>query len=617
MGVTSATNYEYKDPYGKTAAGYNIDGKIYKDAAGTQRIDAGSIVDTKNGQYMLGADGNSYRIDNANGGQTYINPDGTISSGTAQSQQTYDTSGNRVATGTIVPTLNGTYIKTDNGSMLYADYLKQQQSAAGGTTTLTTATNGQAYLDSAANAARQSVQLATDAAVQGYEGQRDTITGNYADTTKQLYAEYMRGQSGLANQLASQGLYNSGYSDTARVNELTNYQNNMYNATEQRNSQIKTLESEIAQAKLTGASNLASLESELAQLQLQQYNADRDYNLTVQQYNDSRSDVEYSRKASAAQAAADMGDFSQIASLYGIDTSAAELLFNNSIETSNIELQQAKQNLVQSELQFQYDYDIAYKELDLKLKQADNDQNTQLFNNALNAAEMGDFSLMKSLGLDTTNLENDWATKSYAAQLANKLTEAEIATEKSSAYKNYTTAANNTATTNAQIANMGPSSTSGSPSSTADDELNAERARQDAASAIQGWMGQGSSTAARNMLNFIQNNRDAIIAKYGEYGAEVYIQTALANCPGMSQYTEVDKTYAFSPKEYVSNIKNEYLAIDGQTISGLSDSVKTEICSNIINSDYSDSEVKEILDQLGLSRYYAKNQDAVDAYRKS
>lgn len=56
---SAPTQVVYKDPNGKSAMGYIVNGKTYQDRAGTQRIAAGSVVPTPNGTYRLNADGSS------------------------------------------------------------------------------------------------------------------------------------------------------------------------------------------------------------------------------------------------------------------------------------------------------------------------------------------------------------------------------------------------------------------------------------------------------------------------------------------------------------------------------------------------------------------------------
>lgn len=62
---------------------------------------------------------------------TYIDANGNKKTGYIINGATYQDAAGRtpVGTGSIVDTANGQYIKTDTGSMLYSDYLKQQQAA--------------------------------------------------------------------------------------------------------------------------------------------------------------------------------------------------------------------------------------------------------------------------------------------------------------------------------------------------------------------------------------------------------------------------------------------------------------------------------------------------------
>ena len=55
--MAESVKVKYFDPSGRAQEGYIIDNKTYKDSAGTQRVDLGSVVETAGGTYMLTKNG--------------------------------------------------------------------------------------------------------------------------------------------------------------------------------------------------------------------------------------------------------------------------------------------------------------------------------------------------------------------------------------------------------------------------------------------------------------------------------------------------------------------------------------------------------------------------------
>ena len=58
-----STKVTYYDPYGTQHTGYNIGGKTYKDAGGTQRIDVGTFVNNPDGTWWLLTDKGGVQVD--------------------------------------------------------------------------------------------------------------------------------------------------------------------------------------------------------------------------------------------------------------------------------------------------------------------------------------------------------------------------------------------------------------------------------------------------------------------------------------------------------------------------------------------------------------------------
>ena len=199
----------YTDPNGQRATGYSINNRMYKDAAGTQRIDNGSLVT------------------NASGTQTWI--------------------------------------MTDQGGIPYQTWLAQQAAQQ----------QQQNYLDDAKAAAIEAANQRLEADILAIEQYRPKYNQQYDDLARQNYQSYMTGREALANQLASQGLYNSGYSDTAQVQQATSYREQQNQNERARLQALADLDNQIAVARLNGSANLNELEAQYAQLLQEQANADR------------------------------------------------------------------------------------------------------------------------------------------------------------------------------------------------------------------------------------------------------------------------------------------------------------------------------------------------------
>lgn len=146
------------------------------------------------------------------------------------------------------------------------------------------ATNAYAYLAQANQAATAAQQARTQSAVEGLQGQVPTIHEDYDALARQSYQGLMGQQRGAANQLASQGLYNSGYADTYKTMQQTAY-GSQVNAQElERQRQLRALEQQIAEARMSGDAALGDLQSQNAYQMAQQMNADRAFQLQNDQF---------------------------------------------------------------------------------------------------------------------------------------------------------------------------------------------------------------------------------------------------------------------------------------------------------------------------------------------
>ena len=228
-----AIRMNYTDPTGKQAVGFSIDNKMYKDAAGTQRIDNGSIVS------------------NAAGTQSWV--------------------------------------MTPSGGVDYQQWLAQQQ--AQNNPQPAQQTN---YLQQAQEAAQNAARQRMEANIQQLEDNRPLYNPQYDALARQNYQGYMSSKEQLANELASQGLYNSGYSDSAKVAQTTAYRERQNQNEQERLRRLAELDQQIAQARLNGDADLNDLEAEYAQLLQEQANKDRAF--AYQKERDAIEDNQYNQK---------------------------------------------------------------------------------------------------------------------------------------------------------------------------------------------------------------------------------------------------------------------------------------------------------------------------------
>lgn len=228
-----AIRMSYTDPTGKQAVGFSIDNKMYKDAAGTQRIDNGSIVS------------------NAAGTQSWV--------------------------------------MTPSGGVDYQQWLAQQQ--AQNPPQPAQQTN---YLQQAQEAAKNAARKRMEANIQQIEYNRPLYNQQYDALARQNYQGYISSKEQLANELASQGLYNSGYSDSAKVAQTTAYRELQNQNEQERLRRLAELDQQIAQARLNGDADLNDLEAEYAQLLQEQANKDRAF--AYQKERDAIEDNRYNQK---------------------------------------------------------------------------------------------------------------------------------------------------------------------------------------------------------------------------------------------------------------------------------------------------------------------------------
>lgn len=158
----------------------------------------------------------------------------------------------------------------------------------------------------------------------------------------------MQSREGLANSLASQGLYNSGYSDSAQVSQTTAYRERANTNALERVRMLRELETQISVARMEGSANLSELEAQYMQLMQQQWNTDRAFNYQVSQ--DAVKNAQWEKEFAAAQKAVEF-------------------------------------------------------EKEMRLQEAASAEEQRAIENAYTAGFAGDLSQLKALGMDTSRLE--------------------------------------------------------------------------------------------------------------------------------------------------------------------------------------------------------------------
>lgn len=241
--------------------------------------------------------------------------------------------------------------------------------------------SGTDYINAGREAAMSAARQRTDATLAAYEAQKPVIAEQYADVAKQAYQGYRTGGEALANQLASQGLYNSGYADTNRVRYNTSYREAQNTNQLAKAAAMRDLENQILVARATGAANLSDLEAQYNSLLASQANTDRAY--AYQQGRDKISDQQYA----AAQA-------------YQREQDAlAAQQYNEAFA-----YQQGRDAVSDQQYQQNFTYQQQRAALDA----------------AYRAAEMGDFTKLEALGIDPAPYKAYYNSQLAAGTKANE-----------------------------------------------------------------------------------------------------------------------------------------------------------------------------------------------------
>ncbi len=222
------TRQKYYDPIRGEQLGYAFDGRVFEDEALSKRIPVGSVVPTLGGTFLL-TDQGSVRLDKV----------GTNTANMAAAAVPAWSYNDRVATGGL---------------------LSQYE-----------------------NAARKASVLSAEGEISALLAQKPDIQREYDQLARKAYQAYRTGQGALANRLASTGLYHSGYADTLASAYETAYQEQLGENERARSKAIAELEQQILRQKTAQKVAEQQAAAEMAKQRLSQYNTEQSLALRAEE----------------------------------------------------------------------------------------------------------------------------------------------------------------------------------------------------------------------------------------------------------------------------------------------------------------------------------------------
>lgn len=304
---------QYYDAQGKPHIGYMINGQMWADEAGTQRIGIGSRVPTGGGWYQMTANGGvkipgytqtTYEDAYGNKHIGYIGQDGLT--------YTNPVTGERIPVGMIVTTANGKYVMTENGGVPITDEEIEQQ-------------RQNLIFQQMRQEAMDAIDAATDAGVLAYQQMLPGINSQYDTAAKQLYTNYMQENQAMPEQLAKMGLSGQGISESTAASLANSYQGNLSASELARRAAIQDVNNQIANLRAEAEAQKAQTAYDLSgeqfsawqwaqelQKQIQQAQQAQQWNQYTweKEFGMAQDQEAYNRQLEAALRLAEYGDFS-------------------------------------------------------------------------------------------------------------------------------------------------------------------------------------------------------------------------------------------------------------------------------------------------------------------
>lgn len=467
-----------------------------------------------------------------------------------------------------------TYVRTDAGGIALTDDIRKLYGGSlGGLDAqyaMATGTEGEtvpsSLIEQYSSALKAAETARVNSALAALSSAAEASDSEYDDAAKQLYAQKVLSEKSMANNLSSAGLYNSGYSDSARISLENSYASNLAQSENARRAAAEKYRLEGIELLNELAAENAKTDAAAAQMALQQMNSDRDYAFELQKYADSRTDAERD---------------------YALQ-----------LQKYNDEKLEAQWNREQAEKKYaDTRADIEFERTQM-LENAASQKLQQEIKNAYSAAEMGDFSLLEALGIDTSS-----AKAAYDAELellvikldeARKAASESVPTTGNSGGSSVTVGS--TGTSNKVNSSSSSSSkdesknkTSSSDSGTFESELATDLAKR----LVENMKAQNKSYS--EVLDYINSIRAAVIKQHGQEFWEKYVSVISENYPGGSGYSEPAHLSSMeSVMAFIKDSKNStrFFTDDGYNLNAIRELIN--------NADLSEAERRELRTYYGI-----------------
>lgn len=262
--MSAITKVNIRNPDGTPGFGFLKDGVTYKDEAATQRIDVGTKVSTNGKVYTYNGEGNATGVSNVPGSGIsnpqgtnyngvssvyYTTPDGKRQKGYSKDGRTYTDEGltTRVPVGTTVHTAGGDYRMTSDGGVMTGQTMLNKLQADN--------QRAMEIYKAAEEAQKQRIDANVQAMVNRLNNQKNDVEEEKREAERKAYAAYraaVNPYGARAQQIASLGLGDSGFSETSLASLGNQYQQAISDAELARNKALREIELQIEDARLSG-----------------------------------------------------------------------------------------------------------------------------------------------------------------------------------------------------------------------------------------------------------------------------------------------------------------------------------------------------------------------------
>lgn len=228
---------------------------------------------------------------------------------------------------------------------------------------------GQSGYSQSYNAAKNAIDAQTEASVNALENRRRGVNDDADKLAREAYISYMQSQQKLPQQLTAAG-YSGGMADSHKIGLEANLQNRQGDIATNRTNAIYDLDSEIQNARLQGNAQLAQYQADLGRDSMSAWNT-----YTNQANSWARDDYWNTRNYD-----------------YQTQRDAMSDMWN----TRNFDYSRQRDTVGDERYNSEWGYQMTQDEYNRKYQQA------------VLAAQYGDFSQLEAMGMDTTEAKRQW-----------------------------------------------------------------------------------------------------------------------------------------------------------------------------------------------------------------